>query len=46
MAADPSRIAQVFSIYSCVTWFQAGLVPRDFGPPGSAGPSSAGEWRR
>ena len=25
----------VFSIYSFVTWFQAGLVPRDFGPPGS-----------
>jgi hypothetical protein len=31
----------VFSIYSFVTWFQAGLVPRDFGPPGS-GPR---EWR-
>src|SRR5713226_1377282 len=25
----------VFSIYSFVTWFQAGLAPRDFGPPGS-----------
>src|SRR6266566_9710781 len=23
----------VFSIYSFVTWFQAGLAPRDFGPP-------------
>jgi Asp/Glu/hydantoin racemase len=31
----------VFSIYSFVTWFQAGLAPRDFGPPGS-GPR---EWR-
>lgn len=31
----------VFSIHSFVTWFQAGLVPRDFGPPGSA----AREWR-
>jgi Asp/Glu/hydantoin racemase len=28
----------VFSIYSFVTWFQAGLVPRDFGPPGSGPP--------
>jgi hypothetical protein len=25
----------VFSIYSFVAWFQAGLAPRDFGPPGS-----------
>jgi len=25
----------VFSIYSFVAWFQSGLVPRDFGPPGS-----------
>ena len=31
----------VYSIYSFVTWFQAGLAPRDFGPPGS-GPR---EWR-
>jgi aspartate/glutamate racemase len=31
----------VFSIHSFVTWFQAGLAPRDFGPPGS-GPR---EWR-
>jgi hypothetical protein len=30
----------VFDIYSFVTWFQAGLMPRDFGPPGSA----AREW--
>ncbi len=35
----------VYSIYSFVTWFQAGLVPRDFGPPGSAAPGSAGKWR-
>ena len=27
----------VFDIYSFMTWFHAGLVPRDFGPPGSAG---------
>jgi hypothetical protein len=25
----------VFDIYSFVTWFQASLQPRDFGPPGS-----------
>jgi hypothetical protein len=25
----------VFSIYSFVCWFHAGLAPRDFGPPGS-----------
>jgi hypothetical protein len=31
----------VFSIYSFVTWFQAGLAPRDFGPPGSG----RREWR-
>jgi len=31
----------VFSIYSFVTWFQAGLAPRDFGPPGSG----LREWR-
>jgi hypothetical protein len=31
----------VFSIYSFVTWFHAGLAPRDFGPPGSANR----EWR-
>jgi hypothetical protein len=31
----------VFSIYSFVTWFQAGLAPRDFGPPGSG----EREWR-
>ena len=32
----------VYSIYSFVTWFQAGLLPRDFGPPGGG---SAREWR-
>jgi hypothetical protein len=31
----------VFSIYTFVTWFHSGLVPRDFGHPGSA----PGEWR-
>ncbi len=31
----------VYSIYSFVTWFHAGLAPRDFGPPGS-GPRA---WR-
>jgi hypothetical protein len=32
----------VYSIYTFVTWFHAGLAPRDFGPPGS-GPGR--EWR-
>jgi hypothetical protein len=32
----------VYSIYSFVSWFQAGLAPRDFGPSGSAGRR---EWR-
>jgi hypothetical protein len=32
----------VFSIYTFVTWFQAGLVPRDFGHPASA----PREWRQ
>src|SRR5215510_10407690 len=31
----------VFSIYTFVTWFQSGLVPRDFGPP----PDVGREWR-
>jgi Asp/Glu/hydantoin racemase len=31
----------VFDIYSFISWFHAGLVPRDFGPPGSA----ARDWR-
>jgi len=32
----------VYSIHTFVTWFQAGLLPRDFGPPGGG---SAREWR-
>ena len=36
------RIAMpVFTIYSFLTWFHAGLAPRDFGHPGSA----PGPWR-
>ena len=35
----------VFDIYSFVCWFQAGLAPRDFGPPGSAGYGAGREWR-
>jgi len=31
----------VFSIYTFVTWFQAALVPRNFGHPASA----PREWR-
>jgi len=31
----------VYDIYSFMTWFHAGLAPRDFGPPGSA----TREWR-
>jgi aspartate/glutamate racemase len=31
----------VFDIYGFVCWFQSGLAPRDFGPPGSA----PREWR-
>ncbi len=31
----------VFDIYAFMTWFHAGLSPRDFGPPGS----EAREWR-
>jgi hypothetical protein len=31
----------IFDIYAVATWFHAGLVPRDFGPPGS-GPR---DWR-
>jgi len=30
-----------FSIYSFVTWFHSGLVPRDFAHPASA----AHDWR-
>ncbi len=32
----------VFDIYSFITWFHAGLRPRDFGPPAGAGDAS---WR-
>ncbi|HXC92092.1 MAG TPA: aspartate/glutamate racemase family protein [Stellaceae bacterium] len=32
----------VFDVYAFVSWFHAGLVPRDFGPPGS-GPRDWGE---
>ena len=31
----------IYDIYSFVSWFQAGLAPRDFGHPGSA----PGDWR-
>jgi hypothetical protein len=40
-ALSDHLLLPVYSIYSFVTWFQAGLAPRDFGPPGS-GPR---EWR-
>ena len=40
-ALSDHLLLPVYSIYTIVTWFQAGLVPRDFGPPGS-GPR---EWR-
>jgi hypothetical protein len=32
----------IFTVYTFVTWFQAGLAPRDFGYPGS---SARSEWR-
>ena len=31
----------VFDVYAFISWFHAGLLPRDFGPPGSA----PREWR-
>ncbi|HEY1260025.1 MAG TPA: hypothetical protein VGF34_12335 [Stellaceae bacterium] len=31
----------VYGIYAFVGWFHAGLLPRDFGPPGSA----VRDWR-
>src|SRR5262249_29581118 len=40
-ALSDHLLLPVYSIYTFVTWFQAGLVPRDFGPPGSG----AREWR-
>lgn len=32
----------VYDVYTFVTWFQAGLAPRDFGYPGSSAPQG---WR-
>jgi hypothetical protein len=32
----------IFTVYTFVTWFQAGLAPRDFGYPTA---SSADVWR-
>ncbi|MCC7487172.1 MAG: aspartate/glutamate racemase family protein [Burkholderiales bacterium] len=32
----------IFTVYTFVTWFQAGLAPREFGYPGSSAP---GTWR-
>lgn len=40
-ALSDHLLLPVYSIYTFVTWFHAGLAPRDFGPPGS-GPR---EWR-
>jgi hypothetical protein len=40
-ALSDHLLLPVYSIYTFVTWFQAGLAPRDFGPPGSG----AREWR-
>ncbi|HWB50419.1 MAG TPA: aspartate/glutamate racemase family protein [Stellaceae bacterium] len=40
-ALSDHLLLPVYSIYSFVTWFQAGLAPRDFGPPGSG----ARAWR-
>jgi hypothetical protein len=40
-ALSDRLLLPVYSIYSFVTWFHAGLAPRDFGPPGSG----AREWR-
>ena len=40
-ALSDHLLLPVYSIYTFVTWFQAGVAPRDFGPPGSG----AREWR-
>src|SRR6266513_1347183 len=40
-ALSDHLLLPVYSIYSFVTWFHAGLAPRDFGPPGSG----RREWR-
>ena len=34
-ALSDHLLLPVYSIYTFVTWFHAGLAPRDFGPPGS-----------
>jgi hypothetical protein len=44
-ALSDHLLLPVYSIYTFVTWFHAGLAPRDFGPPGSGRWSSQGEWR-
>ena len=44
-ALSDHLLLPVYSIYTLVTWFQAGLAPRDFGPPGSAQGSSRRAWR-
>ena len=44
-ALSDHLLLPVYSIYTFVTWFHAGLAPRDFGPPGSGRWSSPGEWR-
>src|SRR5271156_753236 len=40
-ALSDHLLLPVYSIYTFVTWFHAGLAPRDFGPPGSG----LREWR-
>jgi len=40
-ALSEHLLLPVYSLYTFVTWFHAGIVPRDFGPPGSG----AHEWR-
>ncbi len=34
----------VYDVYTLVTWFHAGLSPRDFGPPAAGNPAPRG-WR-
>jgi hypothetical protein len=34
-ALSDHLLLPVYSFYSFVTWFHSGIVPRDFGPPGS-----------
>jgi hypothetical protein len=40
-ALSDHLLLPVYSFYSFVAWFHSGIVPRDFGPPGSG----AREWR-